>query len=83
MCSSIAGTLPKDTSFAMHAMLIAHFQRGGSYPVGGASEIAFHMIPLIERSGGRVLVRASVTQILIDDKGRACGNYVQLSETRC
>ena len=68
-----SGTLPSDTCFAMHAMLIAHLQRGGSYPVGGASEIAFHMIPVIEKAGGKVLVRASVTKILTDDKGRACG----------
>ena len=57
----------------MHAMLISHFQRGGSYPVGGASEIAFHMIPIIERAGGKVLVRVPVTKILTDDQGRACG----------
>jgi all-trans-retinol 13,14-reductase len=37
---------------------------GGYYPVGGASEIAFNMIPIIEQSGGKVLVRADVTQIL-------------------
>ena len=73
MILSFSGTLPSDTSFAMHAMLISHFQRGGSYPVGGASEIAFHMIPVIERAGGKVLVRANVTKILTDDKGRACG----------
>ena len=54
-------------------MLITHLQRGGSYPVGGASEIAFHMIPIIERAGGRVLVRAPVTNILVDEKGKACG----------
>ena len=70
---SFSGTLPSDTSFAMDAMLISHFQRGGSYPVGGASEIAFHMIPIIERAGGKVLVRAPVTKILTDNQGRACG----------
>ncbi len=57
----------------MHAMLIEHFRRGGSYPVGGASEIAFHMIPVIEKSGGRVLVRCPVSEILINEKGHAKG----------
>ena len=57
----------------MHALLLNHFARGGWYPRGGASEIAMHIIPAIERAGGRVLVRANVTQILCDDKGRAYG----------
>ena len=61
------GTLPKDTSFVMHALLTDHFMNGSYYPVGGASEIAFHIIPVIERGGGRVLVRAPVTNILFDD----------------
>ena len=61
------GSLPKDTSFVMHALLTDHFVNGAYYPVGGASEIAFHIIPVIERGGGRVLVRAPVTNILFDD----------------
>lgn len=43
----------------MHALLLNHFAYASSYPVGGASEIAMHIIPVIERSGGRVLVRAN------------------------
>ena len=35
--------------------------------MGGASEIAFNIIPTIEAAGGRVLVRACVTNILTDD----------------
>jgi hypothetical protein len=33
--------------------------------VGGASEIALNIIPIIERAGGKVLVRANVTEILV------------------
>ena len=29
------GTLPKDTSFVMHALLADHFAHGGYYPEGG------------------------------------------------
>ena len=47
------------------AALNAHFFDGAFYPVGGASEIAFSIIPVIERAGGRVLVRADVTEILV------------------
>jgi len=61
------GTLPRDTSFVMHAMLADHFIHGAYYPEGGPSEIAFHIIPVIERGGGRVLVRAPVANILFDD----------------
>ena len=45
------GTLPKDTSFAMHAALISHFLYGVAYPYGGPSEIPYHIIPVIEKSG--------------------------------
>ena len=32
--------------------------RGGShYPVGGSSEIAYNILPVIQAAGGRVLVR--------------------------
>jgi all-trans-retinol 13,14-reductase len=37
---------------------------GSCYPIGGASEIPYRIIPVIERSGGRVLMKANVTQIL-------------------
>lgn len=40
---------------------------GGYYPRGGSSEIAFQIIPTIERGGGCVLVRAPVRQILLND----------------
>ena len=47
--------------------------RGGShYPVGGSSEIAYNILPVIEEAGGRVLVRANVTNIL-ERGGRVCG----------
>ena len=45
---------------------------GGSYPVGGSSEVAYTMIPVIEKSGGKVLVRASVHEI-VQENGRAVG----------
>lgn len=48
-------------------MLTRHFTYGGYYPRGGASEIAFHIIPTIEKAGGRVLVRAAVRDILLND----------------
>ena len=52
---------------------MSHYSKGAYYPLGGPSEIAFQIIPIIERYGGRVLVDAPVTQILVDEKGRANG----------
>ena len=43
----------------MHSALLNHFAYASSYPVGGSSEIAMQIIPVIERSQGRVLVRAN------------------------
>ena len=57
----------------MQSTLLTHFINGAYYPRGGASEIAFNTIPVIRRSGGNVLVRAPVTNILVDDDGKAIG----------
>ncbi|XP_035689153.1 all-trans-retinol 13,14-reductase-like [Branchiostoma floridae] len=71
------GVLPSKSGFALQASLAEHFRDGGYYPVGGASEIAFHIIPVIKKAGGAVLCRAPVSQILIDNDGRATGVRVQ------
>ncbi|XP_064648110.1 all-trans-retinol 13,14-reductase-like [Lineus longissimus] len=73
------GTQPKKTTMAMHAAVQNHFLNGGFYPRGGASEIALNIIPIIERSGGRVFVRAPVSQILVNEQGKACGVRVTKS----
>lgn len=53
----------------MQCLLVNHFAGGGYYPRGGASEIAYNIIPTIESSGGRVLVRAMVTSLLFNGTG--------------
>ena len=45
----------------------------GFYPVGGASEIAFQMIPAIESAGGAVVSKAHATKILTDACGKVQG----------
>ena len=49
----------------MHAGVIHHYEKGSSYPRGGSSEFAFHLIPAIEKAGGRVLVRAPVSEFIV------------------
>ena len=58
------GTPPAKSNWSMQAVLHNHYMHGGYYPVGGASEIALNIIPVIERTGGKVLVRAEVEEIL-------------------
>lgn len=67
------GTQPRETAAMMQLMLLQHYVHGGYFPIGGASEIAFNIIPVIEKSGGKVLVRAPVTEIIINDAGNAVG----------
>uniref|UniRef100_A0A3Q4AV99 Amine oxidase domain-containing protein n=1 Tax=Mola mola TaxID=94237 RepID=A0A3Q4AV99_MOLML len=67
------GVPPKESSFLINALLLHHYKRGAYYPRGGASEFAFHIIPVIQQSGGAVLVRAPVQRILLNHQGKAYG----------
>jgi len=73
------GTLPSQSNFPMQALLVRHFSTdGGHYPVGGASEIAYNIIPVIEKAGGKVLVRVNVETILTRGKQqKVCGVRVR------
>lgn len=66
------GLPPAQSSFAMHAVVAQHYLNGASFPVGGASQIAHHIEPVIERAGGAVVVNAEVEQILVEGN-RAIG----------
>ncbi|KAM9783801.1 all-trans-retinol 13,14-reductase-like [Syngnathus typhle] len=67
------GVPPKQSSFLINALLLHHYKRGAYYPRGGASEFAFHIIPVIQQTGGAVLVRAPVQRVLLNQQGKACG----------
>ncbi|XP_039972445.1 all-trans-retinol 13,14-reductase-like [Xiphias gladius] len=67
------GVPPKESSFLINALLLHHYKRGAYYPRGGASEFAFHIIPVIQQAGGTVLVRAPVQRILLNQQGKAYG----------
>eukprot|EP00061_Rhincodon_typus_P018246 g47346.t1 len=80
MCSYLSKlhrVIPKEASFMMHALVVQSYQSGAWYPKGGSSEIAFHIIPVIKKSGGDVLMRAPVQRILINKDGQACGVTVK------
>jgi all-trans-retinol 13,14-reductase len=66
------GLPPAKSAFVMHAMVAKHYLAGGSYPVGGAVQMAETIIPVIEAAGGNVFTYAGVKEILIEN-GRAVG----------
>lgn len=66
------GTDPSIDPFFTHAGVVSHYLEGGWFPKGGSSTFANNIIPVIERSGGRVLVRKAVEEILIEN-GKAVG----------
>ena len=68
--------VPSDLSVVIYAAMMRHFISGAYYPRGGSSEIVYQIIPIIERYGGRVLVDAPVSKILIDESGKAHGKNV-------
>lgn len=68
-----SGVPPKESSVLINALLVHHYKRGAYYPKGGASEIAFHIIRTIQKYGGNCLVRAPVSEIMVNEKGAAYG----------
>ncbi|VEP15406.1 conserved hypothetical protein [Hyella patelloides LEGE 07179] len=55
------------SSFGIHALIANHYLKGGWYPVGGSSQIAKQILPVIEKTGGRAIARREVTEILIEN----------------
>ncbi len=66
------GLPPKQSSFAMHASVVRHYLSGGSFPIGGSSQIAKFCDKVIEKSGGTTIINAEVSKILIK-KNKAYG----------
>ncbi|XP_073701213.1 inactive all-trans-retinol 13,14-reductase-like [Garra rufa] len=71
------GVPPKKSSCMIDALFLHHFKRGVYYPEGGASEIPYHIILVLEKNGGKVLVNAPVSSILVEGKQNACGVIVK------
>jgi len=66
------GAPPRQSGFMAHAVIANHYRNGGFYPIGGASEIAKTIIPVIQNTGGEVFTYADVTDILVEN-GKAVG----------
>lgn len=59
------GVTPAKSAFVMHSLVANSYLYGAYFPVGGASEIANNMIPIIENGGGSVLTNRTVERIII------------------
>lgn len=66
------GKTPEHSPFAFHAANLYHYRDGAYYPVGGPSQIANCVIPIVEAAGGQLAVNTPVEKILIEG-GRAVG----------
>ena len=69
------GLPPKQSSFAMHASLVRHYFSGGSFPIGGSSQIVETIDPVIEKAGGTILINAEVDKVIVENN-RAIGVYM-------
>ena len=66
------GLPPKESAFAVHALVVDSYMNGAWFPKGGAGRIARAFEQGIEASGGAIKVSHEVTSILIEG-GRAVG----------
>ncbi len=66
------GLPPGESSFVIHAAVAHHYMDGGNFPVGGASQIARTIEAVIKKAGGKILVNAGVSEILVR-QGKAIG----------
>lgn len=66
------GSTPSRSSFAMHALMVAHFMWGAYYPVGSAESIAREMLRTVANAGGWTATRTAVEEILLSG-GRTRG----------
>jgi all-trans-retinol 13,14-reductase len=61
------GSIPRESSFAVHALTHTHFWNGAFYPRGGSKVFAEKLLGQIVEAGGTVLCRASVDELLIEN----------------
>lgn len=58
------GLSPKNSSFAVHAMVIGHFMEGGYYPIGGSDQICKKTLEVFTAHGGKIYINADVSEIV-------------------
>jgi phytoene dehydrogenase-like protein len=72
---------PGRVSFAMHALLVLHYDWGAYYPVGGSDTMTDAFIAQVEASGGWARPDHEVTEVIVED-GRAVGVRAHVKKGR-
>jgi all-trans-retinol 13,14-reductase len=73
------GSIPKNSSFAIHALTVKHFWNGGYYPANGSHTIAENLMQVVKDAGGSVKLRTPIETLLIEN-GKAIGVRTQLGQ---
>lgn len=63
---------PSRATMAGHAAVVNHFLQGSYYPSGGGQLFSDKLGAVVERNGGKILLRTKVERIVIEN-GRAVG----------
>ena len=66
------GLPPQQSSFVMHAAVARHYFAGGSFPVGGSSQIVETIAPVLAKTDSTLLISAEVKQVLVE-RNKAVG----------
>lgn len=66
------GLPPGRSPFALHALVVGYYLKGGYVPIGGSGTIAESVKKIVEAHGGRFLLKREAKEVLIKD-GRAVG----------
>lgn len=61
------GRTPEHAPFAFHAVNLFHYRNGAYYPVGGPSQIAECVRPILEQHGGQLATHSPVHRILVEN----------------
>lgn len=70
------GLPPGASAFPIHAMIVHHYLQGAHYPAGGAGGIAESVRKIVEATGGQILLRREVSEIILEN-GKAVGVRVR------
>jgi all-trans-retinol 13,14-reductase len=70
------GQPPSRASAFLHALIVGHYAQGAYYPRGGGQAISDRLADAIEDAGGKILLRAAATRILVERR-RAVGVEIE------
>jgi len=70
------GLPPSLSPFMLHSLIVRHYMDGAYYPAGGAGVLAEAVREIVERAGGKILLRQEVLRILVQNN-RATGVLVR------